>query len=96
MLPSKCTRYSHISDDEEELSNEHKQSQDVFRPHKPAPNDKASDTYAAAEKHNKTREENLTNFMDDLTEKLVHMINDTGKRLLTADNPQAELLWWHY
>jgi hypothetical protein len=24
------------------------------------------------------------------------MINDTGERLLTADNPQAELLWWHY
>jgi hypothetical protein len=66
------------------------------RPHEPAPNDKASDTYAAAEKHNKTREENLTDFMDNLTEKPVHVINDTDKRLLTADNPHAELLWWHY
>jgi hypothetical protein len=85
-----------ISDNEEEISNEHQQSQDMFRPHEPAPNDKASDTYAAEEKHNKTREENLTDFMDNLTEKPVHMINDTDKRLLTADNPQVELLWWHY
>jgi hypothetical protein len=52
MLPSKCTRYI-ISDDKEELSNEHKQSQDIFRPHKPAKDEKASDTYAAAEKHKK-------------------------------------------
>jgi hypothetical protein len=78
-----------ISDNEEEISNEHQQSQDMFRPHEPAPNDKASDTYAAEEKHNKTREENLTDFMDNLTEKPVHMINDTDKRLLTADNPQV-------
>jgi hypothetical protein len=85
-----------ISDGEEELSNEHEQSQDIFRPHEPAPNDKASDTYAAAEKHNEMREENLTNFTDNLTEKPVHMIDDTDKRLLAADNPQAELLRWHY
>jgi hypothetical protein len=68
----------------------------MFRPHEPAPNDKASDIYAAAEKHNEMREENLTNFMDNLTEKLVHVINDTDERLLSADNPQAELLRWHY
>ncbi len=34
--------------------------------------------------------------MDDLTEKLVHVINNTDERLLAADNPQAKLLWWHY
>jgi hypothetical protein len=85
-----------ISDGEEELSNEHEQSQDIFRPHEPAPNDKASDTYAAAEKHNEMREENRTNFMDNLTEKPVHVIDDTDERLLAADNPQAELLRWHY
>ena len=84
-----------ISDDEEELSNQHEQSQDMFR-HEPAPNDKASDIYAAAEKHNKMREENLTNFMDNLTEKPVHVIGDTDERLLSANNPQAELLRWHY
>jgi hypothetical protein len=86
-----------ISDDKEELSNEHEQSQDIFRlHHEPALNDKASDTYAAAERLNETREENLTNFMDDLTEKLVHVINNTDERLLAADNPQAKLLRWHY
>jgi hypothetical protein len=42
------------------------------------------------------REENLSDFMDDLTEKPVHVIDDTGKRLLAADNPQSELLQWHY
>jgi hypothetical protein len=63
----------------------------MFR-HEPAPNDKASDIYAAAEKHNETREENLTDFMDNLTEKLVHVIDDTDERLLSANNPQAELL----
>jgi hypothetical protein len=48
--------YTHFtSDDEEELSNKYEQSQDIFRPHKPALNDKASDTYAAAEKYNTTR-----------------------------------------
>jgi hypothetical protein len=44
-----------LSDDEEELSNKHEQSQDIFRLHKPAPNNKASDTHAAAEKYNTTR-----------------------------------------
>jgi hypothetical protein len=67
----------------------------MFR-HEPAPNDKASDIYAAAEKHNETREENLTDFMDNLTEKPVHVIDDTDERLLSANNPQAELLRWHY
>jgi hypothetical protein len=54
-----------ISDDKEELSNEHEQSQDIFRPHEPDPNG-------------------------------VHVIDDTDERLLAADNPQVELLWWHY
>jgi len=34
--------------------------------------------------------------MDNLTEKPVHVIDDTDERLLSADNPQAELLRWHY
>jgi hypothetical protein len=34
--------------------------------------------------------------MDNLTKKPIHMIDDTDERLLTVDNPQAELLWWHY
>jgi hypothetical protein len=75
-------------------ANIHEQSQDIFRHHEPAPNDKSSDTYAAAEKHNKTREENLTDFMDNLTKKPIQMIDGTDERLLTADNPQAELLRW--
>jgi hypothetical protein len=34
--------------------------------------------------------------MDNLTEKPVHVIDDTDERLLSANNPQAELLRWHY
>ena len=70
----------------------------LFRPDEPAPNMNASNDYASAEQckqHNDMREENLTDFIDKTVQDPVHVIDDNDEAL-AANNPQAELLWWHY
>ena len=80
-----------VSDDEDDAD-----PLGINRLHEPSTNDKPSEREATTEYNKETREENLTDFLDQESFKEpTHVIDDEDEPL-AADTPQAELLRWHY